>query len=381
MSFQTLILSIVFGLAVTCLGCTNNENTPTLPEWIVSDQPTALIGVAEGDDNYMFSRIASIAVGDNGEVFVGDSREKRVHVYTPTGKFIRSIGRAGRGPGELEGISSISTAGDQLHILDPRLGRAVTYDTLGQHKETIQLAPAHGQGLPFPALSFADGVVSLTSISPRDFQDQGKIIADTLIVSLHKTGEDIASELSRIASYPRIGIEHSGSVRFPYLPFSVSPTLDSKGDILVMGSGLDPQLELVFSDGSKEIVPLPINRSQPSPEQIRQFREDRLAGLEGSRRERTLKYLELAPMPDYLPAYDKSKIDTEGFIWLNVYEYSNLQQNRWVIISTDGQQVATVKLPDSFEPHFIGKNRITGVWRDSTGINFVHTYELNRLAN
>ncbi len=54
-----------------------------------------------GDDG-LLTRINSLHVDDKGTIYVLDSKEAKVSIFKADGSLIRSIGKAGQGPGELQ---------------------------------------------------------------------------------------------------------------------------------------------------------------------------------------------------------------------------------------------------------------------------------------
>ncbi|MFC1564392.1 6-bladed beta-propeller [candidate division KSB1 bacterium] len=60
------------------------------------------IGVLEGDDsNYMLFNPNNVVVDEKGDIYILDSGNYRIQVYSPGGKYKRTIGRYGQGPGEM----------------------------------------------------------------------------------------------------------------------------------------------------------------------------------------------------------------------------------------------------------------------------------------
>lgn len=78
------------------------------------------IGVADGAEEYIFGEIADVALGKDGSLFVFDRQVPVVRHYDASGKFLRSFGRAGSGPGEYRSASGIATMPD---------GRLLVWDT------------------------------------------------------------------------------------------------------------------------------------------------------------------------------------------------------------------------------------------------------------
>lgn len=66
------------------------------------------LGGAEADGEYAFGRIRHVVVDDAGTIFVLDSQASHVKVFDSSGKYVRTIGREGQGPGELDDPMTLS---------------------------------------------------------------------------------------------------------------------------------------------------------------------------------------------------------------------------------------------------------------------------------
>jgi hypothetical protein len=66
------------------------------------------LGGPDAQGDYAFSQIRHFAVDDAGAIYVLDYREAHVKVFDASGRYLRTIGRPGQGPGELEAPRSVS---------------------------------------------------------------------------------------------------------------------------------------------------------------------------------------------------------------------------------------------------------------------------------
>lgn len=74
----------------------------TTPGDTVTVAPDLVIGVTDGPDEYTFGLVAGIAEDERARILVGDLRLARIQVYDSLGRYVKSIGRRGQGPGELQ---------------------------------------------------------------------------------------------------------------------------------------------------------------------------------------------------------------------------------------------------------------------------------------
>ncbi len=68
----------------------------------LSLQPDLTIGEDDTDPNSMFSRLRSIQIDDQDNIYALDTKETKVKVFDKNGKFLRAFGKTGQGPGEID---------------------------------------------------------------------------------------------------------------------------------------------------------------------------------------------------------------------------------------------------------------------------------------
>lgn len=93
-----------------------------------------------------FNQPTEVAVGMNGNVYVLDGANNRVKIFTPNGKFVRSVGRSGKGEGEFDypvGMD-VDKQGD-IYIADTGNRRIQVLDPKGNHLSKIDLSRWHAR--------------------------------------------------------------------------------------------------------------------------------------------------------------------------------------------------------------------------------------------
>jgi len=79
----------------------------------------------EESEKIFFSKPVDIESSDS-RVFILDSQESTVRIFSSTGKFLASLGRYGRGPGEFMGSGDMSVSRDEVALID-REGRRIQF--------------------------------------------------------------------------------------------------------------------------------------------------------------------------------------------------------------------------------------------------------------
>jgi len=97
------------------------------------------IGQDTGDENYIFARITDIAVDSKFNIYVADGKEYRVQKYNEEGKFLKTIGRKGEGPGEFPGPPKLIEidAQDNLYVYSRR--KMIVFDVNGNYRKSFPI--------------------------------------------------------------------------------------------------------------------------------------------------------------------------------------------------------------------------------------------------
>ncbi|NIM51473.1 MAG: hypothetical protein GTN78_04365 [Gemmatimonadales bacterium] len=112
----------------------------------VSDEPLVEIGVLDGDPNYQLFRVVGALRLSDGRLVVANSGTNELRFYDSSGRYLRSSGRKGGGPGEFEGLSWLGASGaDSL----------LAYDWPGRQISVFDAAGEYARASVLPALSHA----------------------------------------------------------------------------------------------------------------------------------------------------------------------------------------------------------------------------------
>lgn len=136
------------------------------------------IGELHGSPEYTFSSIVDIAVGNDSSMLIFESQFRggaSLRLYDPGGRFVRAVGRVGRGPGEYERPTAIAVLPDGEFLLMDGLNRRITvYSTIGDYVDTWSV-PSYNVTTGMP-----DGMrVDSTGVIAIRFNSRGSSSRDT----------------------------------------------------------------------------------------------------------------------------------------------------------------------------------------------------------
>jgi len=129
-------------------------------------------GLDATDENYILFRPNDVALDNDGNIYVLDSGNFRVQKYDPNGMFLKTFGKKGQGPGELENPSALSIDAENNILVNDK-GVIEYLDQSGKEFKRITLdPPANNTHILTPSkfisgrtgLSFAPEILPLLNI-------------------------------------------------------------------------------------------------------------------------------------------------------------------------------------------------------------------------
>lgn len=99
-----------------------------------------------GDDpDQSFSQVGTFVVDDEGTVFALDFKDQKIKVFERTGKFLRSIGKPGQGPGELGMATGIQLSADNTLVIEDATNRRLAqFKPTGEFIKNVSTADKLG---------------------------------------------------------------------------------------------------------------------------------------------------------------------------------------------------------------------------------------------
>ncbi len=371
---------------------------------------TLRIGSREGEEGYNLYRVRGVSVGTGDTLFVPLMREAVIQVYAPDGRFVRTIGRQGEGPGEFRSLSTVFVTGDTIVANDPRLYRTTLMRTTGELLTTFSIR--RGEKWMWPSAYTPSGwLVSLTYVGAFEYVP-GRVVVRTSQMANVRDIQAAVSELGEGPGWPpsvsRV-LECSLGRRFgmPMGPTTTerAPLWEPYQRYAVDGAGClyltQPEIyriDVMDSDGnltrriSRAYDPVPISRSMGArflsavtahydtiESRPTEFAVDPVQG-----------YRERANLPTVpnLPALGRILVSPSGAILVErpdlvddpiALEWTQLGRQRahWDYFNLDGQFEGTVQFEANFTLHTLTDAAVYGVLRDELDVEYVIRYIFN----
>jgi hypothetical protein len=360
-------------------------------EWTL-ESVTTIGGANASDEHYIFDQVtdAALAGRGNGNLVVLDVRGRRVLEYDEAGRWVRTWGRAGAGPGEFRFATAVTAgAGDSLWVFDT---------------DRVTVFPADGAVRTIPTRSRTFGRVRL---------GEGTIIR-TLVPALTQVGAAAGFAGQPVVHLGRIG--RDGVVRDTIwagpMPQRVVVTVESGNNVYSTHATEQfaammhwDQLRdgsLVIADTSAYILRI----ISPAGRVLHTFgphepgrpvtAADRARALEALRAEAEgrsgtpvpaelrRKQLEQTPFAAVVPRITGVRIDPDDRIWVGV-SGATAEQERVDVYDRGGRLVARVRSAPGMPAAFYGDGMAAVLERDEydaqrVRIMRVNTAHINRRA-
>ena len=317
------------------------------------------IGRESGHENYMFSELRSVQVDDQENIYTLDMKEIKVRVFDKSGKHLRTFGKKGKGPGEL----------DMPTRMEPAPGGNLVIEDYGNAKFVFfSLEGAVIKEIPLGKYQF---LVRFKFNSRREIYADVRTFDETKSVSeLIKFSPDF-KPLATVASFEEKRGPRVFSAFSPMLYFQVT----AKDNLIWAITETDKYEFSVIEAGGKMIRK---NVKEYVPAKVTGAMKDKL--FEESFGERGLPPGYTFDVPGYLPATYYFHVDDEGKMIVRTYENEKKGEDYWYsydVFDAEGRCLTSFSLPEREMVFVSKKNKLYCMVRENEeGIPQVKRYDM-----
>lgn len=348
----TLAIPVVCALLFACADAEPPPDSSAV-DWtpLVVDS-VVRIGGSEARGPAAFGRVRDVALGaDPARVAIADWQSQEIRAFGLDGRYERTFGRQGEGPGEYDALTAIG-------VRTP--GQVVGWDTdlrrLTVHGDRADsVIPTDFRAFPDRSPVFlgpsADGsfvFVLPVSVSTLQGRQNGTFQDTVPFVRLDPTGR-LVDTIARIAA-PQEHFFDEGSIwglEADVFGPSLLRTALPAGIAIVRGAA--PVVELI--EGARHSsYRVPLDNRMPTPELVRSERDRRLDAMRpilvdgidvrGSQRD----VVESVGVADTLPAFDALVGGQDGSLWFRRYALASDSLATWLRV-VERRPAGSLRLP------------------------------------
>ncbi len=353
--------------------------------WTVVEELS--IGTMEGEDVYQFGQIIGVDVDADGNVYIADGQVQDVRVFDAMGTYVRTIGSAGSGPGELGlGMNGVFVVGDEVVIPDIGNQRISRFSRSGEFIRSQRMDLLQGVPLRWDMASAGRLVVQRRNVNPADTATGPR---GDPITTLAQEG---ASPDTLAVLPPGESLQISGGqarVRF----FDPEPIWDADPDgRLLTAKNNTMRFEVWGADGSlQRVITLPFE-TKPVTERDQSVFLDAIADAarqQGAPQQAVEQFLQQASFADNYPAFVSLALGPMQSVWAQrflsgdelageegTFNIQDLGSSTWDVFDAEGRYLGAVTFPGKYQPIRAMGDRFYGIARDELDVQSLKVYRI-----
>jgi hypothetical protein len=354
-------------------------------EWRLSAAPVVSIGVADGAPEYQLLYVRGATLLSDGRIAILNGGNHSYSLYDRQGRFLRTVGGKGQGPGEFEApVWMGRVAGDSVAVWDQKLKRLTFFGpdgTLGRVTSASGAAGAAGMFPQFVGI-FPDGSAALDpgpDVMAMMRGQRGLRRDSVTLYRMAKDGTD-AGTLARLAGDEAYISERQGGFAWNDRPFGSESFAALSGERLYVGDSGTGEIAVHSPDGRRVGAfrsPHPSWRVQASD--VERYRERKLAPITGQERRREMEAaIREAPVPEASPTFAELLADARGNVWVQAYARPAADTIPWAVMAPDGRAVGALRVPRDLKLLEVGGDYVLGLRTDELGVERVEMYAVER---
>ncbi len=348
-------------------------------------EPSVSIGVEEGAEEYMLSRLFGAVRLSDGRIVIAQGSTKDIRYYAPDGTFIRTSGREGQGPGEFTDPFYLNVLpGDTVYAGDYGPWQFLVFDENGEWVRTVRPMPTL-LNPPSPARVLANRDLILGEESRPPSASAADFPMRTVTLRRYTPSGELRDTLGVYdnARYGQVKPAMSAPYVFPL--FESFGQFAVRGDRIVTGHGRATELRVHRADSGfmlERIVRWNDGPRAISAADIEADRENtraRYANLPPAQFEMMVGPMvsEQRPVAELFPAFGQLHIGTDQRLWIREQPRPrDTVDYQWISFAPDGAFNCRLTTPRFAQFYEFGADYVLVRDADSLGVDRVRMYPL-----
>ena len=301
---------------------------------------TLRIGGAESGPG-MFVQTRSIDADSKGRILVYDRQTQDIRMFAPDGKFVRTIGRVGSGPGEMRNAEGMVIARDgKIWVRDAANARFTVFNGEGEYVKSWTMKFCWSQGFWHPQPDRQGRIIDYDCVVPvggrgaRGYAVVGYHTDMSKVDTLSAQPECGSRELSEAGTWIQRSEKSTSYITIPFAPRPVG-TLGPSGELWCAPTSARYEVTRLIAGAkdtvrfSRNVTPVPVTKAE----------RDSIVGVFDAKGPSGLDFDRI---PKTKPAIHHIAVDDQGRPWIRRMNAEG--RLSFDIYSPDGKPVATTDL-------------------------------------
>lgn len=363
---------VVLALMVGCRTPPPDTDQPADSTWVVAPAPSVVLGVEP--EGILFESVSGAARLPDGSLVVADGglSSARLLMFAPDGRYVRSLGRSGRGPGEFVWVTSLDVGpNDSLLAFDTSLQRLTVFTPDGRLARTApyRIVPglAGTTGKLFSVSRLMDG--TLVGQGAETFRQgpPGELVRDTVAIGLLQGSMEEFRPIVQLPARMTTTTLLFGRPVYRVPPFSPIVIYTTWGNCVFASDGETPSIRVYSSSG--ELINILTGPGAPrrvTQEHLERRLDFDLTHVSNPDTVALSRLIADEAHPTHLPFYHQILADESGHLWLQEYAGQGWGTGRhWYVMSQLGEVVGEVEMPKAMYVYDIRDGVVFGrTWGD-----------------
>jgi hypothetical protein len=364
-------------------GTTAASTAPTISYRSASATPIATVNprsraelVAAGLE---LSNVAAVLRQHNGSIVVLSRTSPSLTIVSSQG-VTAAFGRSGMGPGEFEDANSAAVLpGDSLAVSDNMLRRITIFAPTGRYVRSFSVEPPFPTG-PYEILvnALADGTLLVSFVeapAPTAPEYRGAVETVRHVVRYTATGRRVAT-LGRYFHSEHFRQQTRSGPAFWDRSFGRRGVLLTDGNTYLVGDATEHPLQRIDTRGRiAEQHDHGSLRPRVLPAEIDRYRREAMALSKPADRSTEEARVSQMPFPTHYPAYRRALLDDRRRIWLEMYPTPLNRRAEWCVLDPAQRRAQRIVLPNAFVPAIIFGTTMVGIRTDSDGVETLVSFQ------